>query len=93
MGERIRGNGQYQTREYQIGRIDSVRASNGFDVTVTPGPTPRIKITTDANIMRHVEVRTEGTTLVVELEEGRLYTTTRLRADIALSGGSSISSF
>ena len=68
----IEGSGVPETRGFAVGRFDEIDISNTFDVeiTVADGP-PSVEVTVDDNLVDHLEVEVDGTTLSIGFQDGR----------------------
>jgi hypothetical protein len=97
-GSTIRGSGNVVTQEEAITGFDRLDVSQGFQVDVRQGDTFSVVIRADDNLVEHVQVAKEGSTLVIGLKRSLSYSlqNVTLEADVTmpeltradLSGGS-----
>lgn len=69
-GERVRGDGNWQSQERQVGNFKDIKVSGAADVHLTQGESKPIRIEVDQNLLEYIEVYVEGTTLHVETRTG-----------------------
>ena len=69
----LTGSGNVVTQEEAITGFDRLDISHGFQVDVSQGDTFRVVIRADDNLVDHVEVVKEGSTLKLGLKPGRSY--------------------
>jgi hypothetical protein len=94
----LTGSGNVVTQEEAITGFDMLDISHGFQVDVSQGETFRVVIRADDNLVEHVQVVKEGSSLRIGLKPGRSYTLigSTLEAEVTmpelsgadLSGGS-----
>ena len=94
----LTGSGNVVTQEEAVTGFDMLDISHGFQVDVSQGETFRVVIRADDNLVEHVQVVKEGSTLKLGLKPGRSYTLidSTLEAEVTmpelagadLSGGS-----
>lgn len=90
------GSGDPETRTFDYTDFTRIEAHNGFHVEITESSSYSIKVTTDDNAWKYLDVRKNGDTLVIEFEWNRSYTSVTKEAvitlpdieEIELSGGS-----
>ena len=95
----LTGSGNVVTQEEAITGFDKLDVSQGFQVDVRQGDTYSVVIRVDDNLVEHLQVVKEGSTLKIGLEQNRIYGNATLQAEITLpelvgldlSGGSRIS--
>ncbi len=93
----IKGNGKVTEKEIEVGDFKAVDVRKGFDLYLTKGEAPAVRIEADENIMPHIQVRVEGNTLIITSRKNiwrsralKAYVTyTELEA-IDASGGSDV---
>ncbi|MBL7696513.1 MAG: DUF2807 domain-containing protein [Chitinophagaceae bacterium] len=69
-GKRVRGNGNFVSRERSVSNFDGVEAYGSFDVTVLPAPTTSVKIETDENLQEFIETYVEHGDLQIRERDG-----------------------
>jgi len=73
-GKSIEGNGKKTTQQRQVaGNIDAISTRGSIDARVKVGPAASVSITIDENLQQYVEVRVEGTRLVIDQKENLEY--------------------
>lgn len=97
-GGTIRGSGKVVTQEEATTGFDSLDISHGFQVDVRQGDTFSVVIRINDNLVEHLQVVKQGSTLKIGLKPGRSYSIQKatLEADVTmpeltgadLSGGS-----
>jgi hypothetical protein len=83
-GNTLVGSGKHATRDYALGGFTGIWADGGFRVIVTGGDAFKVLVTADDNLLDVVDVKKEGSILVVGLVSGRSVNTTRLEAAVTL---------
>jgi hypothetical protein len=73
----IKGSGNLSTEDHHIGRAERIHIDGSFDVELTQGPTPSLKIEADDNLQEYI---------TVEEHDGRLRIGFRDGANISTSG-------
>jgi hypothetical protein len=68
--DRVRGNGTIKTELRNSGTFNAVDVSENIDLYVKQDSTRSVKIVTDDNLMKHIEVLAEGETLVIRPQDG-----------------------
>lgn len=69
-GKRIRGNGTINTQNRSVGSFHSVSAGGNFNVYLSQGESPTVRVEADENLMQYIDVYTEGDHLYIETERG-----------------------
>jgi RNA polymerase sigma factor (sigma-70 family) len=82
--ETIRGSGKEITQELKLAGFTSVNVESVFHVEVTQGKEFRVAVTTDDNVMSHVNVTKDGSALRVGLESGKQIQNVTLKAVIIM---------
>ena len=67
--ETVRGNGNIKSEERNIGSFKNIRCSGSYDVEITQGTTPAIKIETDENLLPDIETTVNGDELRIRSKE------------------------
>ena len=67
-GPSITGSGNLVTKQYPFTNFTGVSAGGVFDVTVKPGATPGVSITTDDNLVEYLDVSQSGDRLSLHLK-------------------------
>jgi hypothetical protein len=67
-GKSIVGSGHLVTEEHDVGGFDGIAVSHAFEVSVEIGEEPSVVITTDDNLLEHIDLRVEGQRLHLGLE-------------------------
>lgn len=66
----VNGSGHLSTEERPIGNVEKIRVDGGFDVELTQGASPSLKIEADDNLQGYIEVEEREGTLRVRIREG-----------------------
>ncbi len=97
-GNALVGSGKFATRDYALNGFTGIQANGGFQVTLTASDTFKVSVTADDNLFDMIDVRKDGSVLVVELKPGsvrsnKLDAAVALPtlASVSLNGGSSVS--
>ena len=61
----VRGNGTIKTEQRPVGPFTRIEAGGFYDIQWQPGP-PSFSITTDENLLSHIETRMNGSVLKIE---------------------------
>lgn len=69
-GERVRGNGNLVTQERNVGNFQGIRSHGFFDIYLTNGPVPSVKVDAEENIQQHIITQVDGNVLKIETEDG-----------------------
>ncbi len=64
----IKGNGNEVTKEINVSDFSKIDASHAFDIEVVVGRNRDVKIETDENLMKYIEVFVENNTLYLQVE-------------------------
>ena len=70
IGTGIEGSGTPGTAIYEPTGFESIVFASEGTVRIELGETPRVEVTTDDNLLDSLEVRSDGSTLVLETEDG-----------------------
>lgn len=68
--DKIKGNGKMETKNITTGNYDSVRVSGFFDVELVSGDEGKITVKAEENLIEHIEVKLDGSTLKIAVEKG-----------------------
>ena len=98
-GSQVVGSGNVQTQQKNISDFTSITVGSGFTVQITQSTSYAVSVTSDNNILSHIQVFKTGTTLTITLQPMIGYQTTTLKATISmptlnelqLSGGTTVS--
>lgn len=66
----VKGNGHLTTEDRSIGRVEKIYVSGSFDVELTQGPDPSLKIEVDDNLQEYIIVEEHNGTLKIRFKEG-----------------------
>lgn len=80
-GPHVQGSGNVKTESRQTTGFSNIVSKGSTDCTVTIGPTTRVEITADDNILPLIETRVEGDTLYLETK-GSYSTKTDVRVKV-----------
>jgi hypothetical protein len=82
----LTGSGNVVTQEEAITGFDKLDVSQGFKVTVSQGDTFRVIIRVDDNLIEHMQVVKDGSTLKIGLKPGRSFRleNATLEADVTM---------
>ena len=91
----IVGSGDLITHEEMISDFTSVDAESGFMVEISKSNSYEVSVTTDDNVMEHIEIKKSGDTLVIGTKWGYSFRSVTLKVEITtpelhsleLSGG------
>ena len=61
----VRGNGTIKTEQRPVGPFTRIEAGGFYDIQWQPGP-PSFSLTTDENLLSHIETRMNGSVLKIE---------------------------
>ena len=61
----VRGNGTIKTEQRPVGPFTRIEAGGFYDIQWQPGP-PSLSLTTDENLLSHIETRMNGSVLKIE---------------------------
>ena len=62
----VRGNGTIKTEQRPVGPFTRIEAGGFYDIQWQPGP-PSFSLTTDENLLSHIETRMNGSVLKIEM--------------------------
>ncbi len=82
-GNAIVGSGKYATRDFALADFTGIQANGGFQVTLTGSDTFKVSVTADDNLFDIIDVRKDGSLLVVGLKPGSVRSS-KLAASVAL---------
>jgi hypothetical protein len=88
-GSDITGSGDIVTKTFDYQDFDAIDASHGFRLDVTEGDEYSIAVSVDDNVLDRLDVRKDGDTLKIGLDQGG-YTRMKLVAKITLPSLNSI---
>jgi len=69
-GDRVDGSGTIQTEARQVGDFDEIILAGEGLVVVTVGPESSLSVTTDDNLLKHIETTVRGGVLEIATEQG-----------------------
>jgi len=81
---RVAGSGNLQTKDFDLGKFDTVDARDFFDIDIGPGDTCRVSVTIDDNIFNYLSINVNDGTLSLGLEECRTFRNVTLKAKITM---------
>lgn len=73
IGSRMEGSGTIVSEERAVSGIDRVELSGSGVIEIVQGPTERLTLTTDDNLMQYITTTVRGDTLVVKIFDRRGY--------------------
>lgn len=82
--DQVVGSGKPVTKEFNVADFDAVDISSTFHVEITRGDSFRVAVTADDNVMEHVKVAKQGSTLKIALAPDMNYRDVTLKATIAM---------
>jgi RNA polymerase sigma factor (sigma-70 family) len=80
----VHGSGNVITRELSLADFTAVTVSRTFQVELTRADAFRVAITTDDNLVPHIQARKAGSTLELSVAQGVSFWATSLKATIAM---------
>ncbi|MCF6271038.1 MAG: DUF2807 domain-containing protein [Melioribacteraceae bacterium] len=93
----VKGNGNLIEKEFSVNEFSKVDVSHAFTVKISVGEETSVKIETDENLMKYVEVQVKNNTLYLDLKNNvnvngdiRAIITTPYLNEVDLSGASKI---
>lgn len=95
----IRGNGNIKTEEHAVHAFKNVQVSGNVDLYLSQGDNKPVRIETDENLLRYIEVTQEGEKILIKFRDGvnlrpsrkiKAYISSPLYNTIDVSGASSI---
>jgi|TARA_R100000479_G_scaffold33554_2_gene13865 hypothetical protein len=72
---KVKGNGNVTTKTVSTSDYDNVHVTGSMDVTLVSGTEGSINVTTDENIHEHLDIRSEGNTLIISVKKGHSIST------------------
>ena len=81
---RITGSGDIETVKKSFTDFDGIELSHACKATIAQADTYHIEIRIDDNIVEYLDVRKDGDTFSISLEQGRSYQNIIFEADITL---------
>jgi len=69
-GRRVKGNGNITTETRNVSEFDKVEVSGAVELYVSSGETQPVKIETDENLIKYIEVEQHGGTLEIKTRRG-----------------------
>jgi hypothetical protein len=69
-GKRVKGNGNITTETRNVSAFDRVEVSGAVELYVSGGETQPVKIETDENLLKYIEVEQHGNTLDIHTRRG-----------------------
>ncbi len=69
-GKRIRGNGNFVSRERSVSGFHGIESYGSFDIKVVPGATASVKVATDENLQEYIETYVEHGNLQIRERDG-----------------------
>ena len=80
----ITGSGNPAAKTWNVTGFDRVRVRSTFRAEITKGPEFKVTTTADDNVLPHINVSKEGTTLIISLGQGSYRLISPLKAEITL---------
>lgn len=68
LGDGVEGSGDLVTQSYDFDDFDRIEVGSAFELDVTVGPDASVEVTTDDNIVEHLEVKQRGDRLDLRLD-------------------------
>lgn len=69
-GKRVRGNGNVETEERPVSAFNEVEVHGSIDVYVSQGDTKPVRIETDENLMKYIEIQQDGNKIKIGPKPG-----------------------
>lgn len=69
-GKKVRGNGNYVSRERSISDFNGIESYGSFDVTVIPSSNSSVKVEADENLQEYIETYVENGDLQIRTRKG-----------------------
>ena len=82
--ETIVGSGTLAAKTWDLAGFDRVQVKSTFQAEITKGTTFKVTTTADDNVLPHIQVVKEGTTLKIGLDRGSYRLKSPLKAEITL---------
>lgn len=67
--ETVKGNGNIKADERSVGNFTEIKCAGSYDVELTQGATPAVKIETDENLLPYIETTVSGNELRIRTKE------------------------
>jgi hypothetical protein len=83
-GEAIQGSGNVVTQDFDFTGFEEVEVSNAVTASITQGGTFDVAVRIDDNLVEHLQVVKEGSTLRIRLEPGILITNATVEAQVIM---------
>lgn len=83
-GEGLRGSGKLATQEFKLNGFTAVDVSSSFEVDIVRAAAFKVEVTADDNALEHVQVKLDGTTLKIGLEQGKSYNNCTFKAVVTM---------
>lgn len=83
-GERLAGSGKLVTKDYSFKDFTRIEVTTAFTADISQGNNYAVSVTTDDNIVSHLEVTQDGSLVTIALRENASYGNVTLRAKITL---------
>ncbi|MBC3540735.1 head GIN domain-containing protein [Rufibacter sediminis] len=80
----VQGNGIIKTEARSVSAFKGLRVSGGFEVVLTQGATPSLKLEAEENILPLIESRVENGILVVKTKNNSIKNAKRLKAYVTV---------
>ncbi len=97
IGNGIKGNGKVVKKEVKIKDFSTIDVSNGFDLYLSEGSEPHLRIEADENLMPHIRTYVDNGTLIIKSRKNiwrskslKVYVTYTDLEGITASGGSDV---
>ncbi len=97
-GNALVGSGKFATRNYALDGFTAIQANGGFQVTLSGGDAFKVTVTADDNLLDVIDVRKDGSALVIGLKPGSIRSnkleaavTLPVLEAVRLDGGSGLS--
>ncbi|QLE02860.1 DUF2807 domain-containing protein [Galbibacter sp. BG1] len=69
-GKKVKGNGNEQTIERNVGNYDEVSVSGSFDVDLVSGTEGKLTVTAEENLLPHIVTEVKNGELIIKTEQG-----------------------
>ncbi|RNI23616.1 head GIN domain-containing protein [Rufibacter latericius] len=80
----VEGNGKYKTETRQVSSFKALRVSGGFEVVLTQGATPSLKLEAEENILPFIESTVENGMLTIKTKDNTIRNAKRLKAYVTV---------
>lgn len=100
-GRRVRGNGNLNSQNRNVGSFSGIRMAGSMDVILSSGTSYAVKVEADENLLNYILTEREGDALVIRTRNGynlqpragmKVYVTAPSLNNIDVSGSGSVSS-